>query len=77
MVRRTERKDIYDSVTDQIVAQLEIGVRPWVQPWNSNHSTVTRPKRHNGEPYSGINILLLWTRAVTSGYVAPRWMTYR
>ena len=77
MVRRTERKDIYDSVTDQIVTQLEKGVRPWIQPWNSDHSTVTRPKRHNGEPYSGINILLLWTRAVTSGFTASRWMTYR
>jgi antirestriction protein ArdC len=73
MVRRTKRKDLYDSVTDQIAAQLEKGARPW----SSEHSTVTRPKRHNGEPYSGINILLLWTRAVTSDYVAPRWMTYR
>jgi len=29
------RSDLYSRVTDQIIAELEAGVRPWVQPWNS------------------------------------------
>lgn len=27
------RVDIYIRITDRIVASLEEGVRPWVQPW--------------------------------------------
>ena len=29
------RKDIYQRVTDSIVAELERGVRPWLKPWNA------------------------------------------
>jgi antirestriction protein ArdC len=38
---------------------------------------VTRRLRHNGQPYSGINILSLWTSASVQGFAAPIWMTYR
>ena len=50
----TERKDVYSRITDQIIAQLEKGVRPWVKPWNAEHAAgrITRPLRHNGQPYS-------------------------
>ena len=50
----TERKDVYSRITDQIVADLEKGVRPWVKPWNAEHAAgrITRPLRHNGQPYS-------------------------
>jgi antirestriction protein ArdC len=33
--------------------------------------------RHNGEPYSGINVLLLWSEAMTRGYASSTWMTFR
>ena len=73
------RTDIYEKVTAQIVADLEKGVRPWFKPWNAEHSAgrITRPLRHNGQPYSGINILLLWSSAVAQGFAAPIWMTFR
>jgi antirestriction protein ArdC len=29
------KTDVYQKVTDTIVAQLENGVRPWFQPWNA------------------------------------------
>ena len=46
----------------KIVAALEDGVRPWVRPWNAEHAAgrITRPLRHNGQPYTGINILSPW-----------------
>ena len=31
----TAKVDIYQEVTNAIVAQLEEGVAPWVRPWNS------------------------------------------
>ena len=48
------RADIYARITDRIVAELERGVRPWMQPWRlgSGNGSVTRPLRHNGLPYS-------------------------
>jgi len=55
------RQDIYTRVTGRIIADLERGVRTWTQPWNAEHAAgkITRPLRHNGTPYSGINILIL------------------
>lgn len=73
------RVDIYARITERIVAQLEEGVRPWVQPWRAGNAAgrITRPLRHNGEPYSGMNVLLLWSEAMARGYAAPIWMTFK
>lgn len=73
------RVDIYARITDRIVADLEKGVRPWVQPWSVGNAAgrVTRPLRHNGTPYQGINIILLWSEALTRGFASPIWMTFR
>ncbi|NTB87783.1 ArdC family protein [Agrobacterium tumefaciens] len=74
-----ERADLYARITDKIVADLENGVRPWVKPWSAANTTgrITRPLRHNGEPYSGLNVLLLWSESVAQGYVSPTWMTFK
>lgn len=74
----TQRADVYTRVTDRIIAQLEQGVRPWLTPWNAEHAAgrITRPLRHNGEAYKGINILMLWAEAETRGYASPFWMTF-
>jgi antirestriction protein ArdC len=71
--------DIHSRVTNRIVEQLEQGIRPWMQPWNAEHAAgrITRPLRHNGEPYKGINILQLWTSAGIAGYACPIWMTFQ
>jgi antirestriction protein ArdC len=73
------RADLYSRVTSRIVADLEQGVRPWFKPWSAEHAAgrITRPLRHNGTPYSGINVLLLWSEAMARGFSAPLWMTFR
>ena len=70
--------DVYQKVTDTIVAHLEQGVRPWFQPWNAEHAAgrITRPLRSNGVPYRGINVVMLWGAALEKGYSAPIWMTF-
>jgi antirestriction protein ArdC len=75
----TERKDVYTRVTGRIIADLEQGVRTWMKPWNAEHAAgrITRPLRHNGTPYRGMNVLLLWGEAVLKGFAAPIWMTYK
>jgi antirestriction protein ArdC len=73
-----EKLDIYARITNQIIADLEKGVRPWMKPWSADHlaGRVTRPLRHNGQPYQGVNILMLWVSACAQGFTRPHWMTY-
>lgn len=73
------RQDVYARITTSIVAALEQGARPWVRPWSADYAAgrMTRPLRHNGQPYSGINVLSLWASALAQGFSAPIWMTYR
>jgi hypothetical protein len=43
------KADIYQRITDQIVFELEKGVRPWLKPWNAEHAagriTISAPIR--------------------------------
>lgn len=73
------KTDVYERITGQIVAELEKGVRPWLKPWNAEHAAgrITRPLRHNGVPYQGINVVMLWAAAVAQGFAAPIWMTFK
>lgn len=73
------RIDVYSRVTDRIIADLEQGVRSWLKPWNASNTEgrITRPLRHNGTPYRGINVLLLWGEAMDKGYASSIWMTYK
>jgi antirestriction protein ArdC len=73
------RADIYARITERIVADLEKGTRPWVQPWNAGTAAgrITRPLRHNGQPYTGLNVLLLWSEAMARGFSSAIWMTFR
>src|ERR1700730_3858649 len=73
------KKDIYSKITNQIVAELEKGVRPWLKPWNAEHAEgrIIRPLRTNGIPYRGINVVMLWSAAMEKGYAAPQWMTFK
>jgi antirestriction protein ArdC len=73
------RTDVYDKITNQIVVELEKGVRPWLKPWNAEHAAgrITRPLRGNFIPYRGINVLMLWSAALDKGYAAPIWMTFK
>jgi antirestriction protein ArdC len=73
------KQDVYERITNRIVAELEQGVRPWFKPWNAEHAAgrITRPLRFNGVPYQGINVLTLWCEAVAKGFAAPIWMTFK
>ncbi len=73
------KADLYTRVTDQIIASLEKGVRPWMQPWSAANTTgrIVRPLRANGLPYQGVNVLMLWAEAVERGFNAPSWMTFK
>lgn len=71
------RADVYERVTAKVIEQLEAGTAPWRRPWQIGAAPLSRPLRANGLPYRGINTLLLWMLAQTSGYDSNYWMTYK
>jgi antirestriction protein ArdC len=73
------KTDVYQTVTDKIIASLEQGVRPWTKPWSAGNaeSRIVLPRRGNGVPYRGINILMLWGASIDNGYASPFWLTYK
>lgn len=73
------KADVYEKVTNRIIADLEQGELTWLKPWSSGNmeGRIVRPLRHNGLPYSGINVLMLWSAAVERGYASPFWMTFK
>ena len=73
------RPDVYSRITDKIIADLEQGTRTWMRPWNAEHTAgrITRPLRHNGIPYKGINVVMLWSASVMKGFACPLWLTFK
>jgi antirestriction protein ArdC len=77
------RANLYDEVTARIVAELEAGRFPWVQPWNSTACGAacagpSLPRNaHTGRSYSGVNVLLLWGAVIANGYPSQSWLTFR
>lgn len=67
--------DIHQEVTNKIVAAIEAadGRLPWNKLWNGKGDHFGLPLRFNGEPYQGINVVLLWMEEKS----APMWMTYK
>ncbi|MBP3655494.1 MAG: DUF1738 domain-containing protein [Clostridia bacterium] len=51
-------KDVYQEVTDRIIAQLEQGVIPWHKPWIISGKACAI-SRSTGKPYSLLNQMLL------------------
>lgn len=74
------RRNLYRNVTESVIAALENGTVPWVRPWNATGRSASALMPDNpstGRPYSGINILLLWSSLFDNGWVTSKWLTYR
>src|SRR5262249_72048 len=73
---REERKmrDLYQDITDRMIAKLEAGTTPWTKGWNAGAGLPMNAV--SNRPYSGINLLLFFLSA-DKGYRAPRYLTYK
>jgi antirestriction protein ArdC len=67
--------DLHRRVTDQIIAELAKGVRPWVKPWSETPGLNIPANAVTGRPYSGVNVLLLWS--VRQVGQQPRFLTFK
>lgn len=74
------RASLYDDITDKIIAELEAGRAPWVQPWGSAAAKAPLAMPRNaatGRHYSGINVLILWGAVIQHGFLGQSWLTFR
>lgn len=72
------RFSLYDEVTTRIVAELEAGRFPWVQPWGPATTSLGLPRNAvSRRPYSGINILVLWGAVIAHGFPGQSWLTFK
>ncbi|MCP1931067.1 ArdC family protein [Bradyrhizobium elkanii] len=75
-----DRASLYDEITDKIIAELEAGRLPWVQPWGTAAAKAPLAMPRNaatGRHYSGINVLILWGAVVEHGFPGQSWLTFR
>jgi antirestriction protein ArdC len=73
-----QTSDLYDSVTSNIIADLEKGAVPWVKPWKGGNSGGIIPiNAATRRYYTGINVLILWSARDEHGYPSPQWMTFK
>ncbi len=70
-----EKLDIYQKVTDQIVAAIEKDAGKWEMPWNQNSGMPINVQ--SGKFYRGVNVPVLWATAQSKGYEHPVWGTYK
>lgn len=70
--------DIYERVTNQIIAAIEAGADDYRMPWHHDGSAITTPVNvASNKSYRGVNILSLCAAAHAAGYPAGIWGTYR
>jgi len=70
--------DIYQAVTDRIIALLDQGTVPWKHPIKSSGGTGLMPTNlHSQRAYRGINVFLLAVTAWAEGYDSPYWLTFK
>lgn len=70
------KTDLYQEITDQIIAELEQGTARWVKPWDQASAPWALPNSGvTGKTYRGVNILNLM--GVSEFYNSPAWITYK
>ena len=72
------RTDLYRTITDTLIMQIEAGAGTCRMPWHHDGSPANRPTNalsHAG--YRGINVFALWAAAQAAGYPSGTWATYR
>lgn len=65
--------NIYEMITDRIIAMLEQGTIPWHKPWNDNKTTAFPMNLASKREYRGINVFLLMAMGRTSRY----WLSFK
>ena len=74
------RASLHIEITNKIIAELEAGCIPWVQPWGTAavKAPLSMPRNASTRrAYSGINVLTLWGAVIDRGFSGQSWLTFR
>lgn len=69
--------DINQIITDKIISLLERGTIKTGARWTGGKSTGLPVNAKTGEPYHGINVLVLWAEMADKCYASSQWLTYK
>lgn len=67
--------DVYQLVTEQMLAALDREIIPWRKPWNGEDAQPMNGM--SGNQYRGVNPFLLSAAMQCAGYDDPRWITFK
>ena len=75
--RSTVKRDLYQEVTDKLIAAIEAGTAPWQRPWQNVAAAGLPMNGTTQRTYNGVNALLLMMTAQSEGYSDNRWYTFK
>ena len=72
------KMNVYDAVTQKIVAAIEEGVGTYKTPWHTGGSAIKLPTNAaTHAEYRGINVVALWAEAASRNYANGLWASYK
>jgi len=72
------KPDIYQAVTDNIIAAIEKDPGNAVMPWHRSGAANGLPRNATTDAhYNGVNVLALWASSAINGYSSSDWATYK
>lgn len=71
------KRDIYQEVTDKIIALLDKGTAPWHMPWVRGVGGGLPANMSTGKEYRGINLFLLAIEQMERGLGSNLWLTFK
>jgi antirestriction protein ArdC len=74
----TERFDVHQAITNQIIAAIDAGTGKLQMPWHRSGANIMRPVNvASGNGYRGVNTVALWAAADAWQFPTGLWGTYR
>lgn len=77
--KRNHKKMAYaeQKITDYVLSKFAKNQIPWRAEYEVNAPSINLPLRSNGEPYRGVNTIILLMESIESGYTSPCWLTFK
>ena len=74
----TEKRTVYQKVTDAIIHAIEQGAGTYRMPWIVRQDKGFSPISISTlKPYRGVNTIVLWAQSQSKGYSSALWGTYQ
>ena len=70
-------KDVYRTITRQIISAIEAGADAFTMPWHRDLGNTMPTNALSGNTYNGVNVIALWAAAELGGFTTGYWATYK